>query len=250
MRIGLVGYGRMGQAIERVATARGHAIAGVIRRDTPPDTRTQIAQQSDALIDFSVAQAVPHSVALALDTRTPLVIGTTGWDSQHKSIAQQVEAAGGSVLYAPNFSIAVQVFLQQAVSLAAQLLTLEGWDVAIEEIHHRGKADAPSGTARALATQLQHALENSRTAQYPAPTDSRLTETQFTVGVVRVGSEFGTHRLMLDGPYDWIELTHRAKSREGFAYGAVRAAEWLVGRTGFYIFTQVLPEILRHKEER
>lgn len=250
MRIGLIGYGRMGQATERVATARGHTIAGIIRRDTPPDTRMLIAQQSDTLIDFSVAQAVRDSVALALTTRTPLVIGTTGWDAQCESIAQQVETAGGSVLYAPNFSIAVQVFLQQAVSLAAQLLRLEGWDVAIEEIHHRGKADAPSGTARALATQLQQALENRRTAQYPVPSDQRLPETHFAVGVVRVGSEFGTHRLMLDGPYDWVEITHRAKSREGFAYGAVRAAEWLVGRTGFYTFTQALSEILTHKEER
>jgi len=250
MRIGLIGYGRMGQAVERAATARGHTITGVLRRNTPPDARLQVAQQSDALIDFSLAEAVPANVALALQTRTPLVIGATGWDAQREAIAQQVQAAGGSVLYAPNFSIAVQVFLQQAVSLAAQLLTLEGWDVAIEEIHHRAKADAPSGTARALATRLHHALDNTRAAQYPAPTDHRLPDAQFSVGVVRVGSEFGTHRLMLDGPYDWIELTHRAKSRDGFAYGAVRAAEWLVGRTGFYNFAEVLHEILAHKEER
>jgi 4-hydroxy-tetrahydrodipicolinate reductase len=250
MRIGLIGYGRMGQAVERVATASGHTIAGVIRRDTPLDARLQVAQQSDALIDFSLAEAVPANVALALQTRTPLVIGATGWDAQREAIAQQVQAAGGSVLYAPNFSIAVQVFVQQAVSLAAQLLTLEGWDVAIEEIHHRGKADAPSGTARALATRLQHALDNRRTAQYPAPADRRLPAAHFSVGAVRIGSEFGTHRLMLDGPYDWIELTHRAKSRDGFAYGAVRAAEWLVGRTGFYNFAEVLHEILAHKEER
>jgi len=250
MRIGLIGYGRMGQAVERAATARGHTITGVLRRDTPLDARLQVAQQSDALIDFSHADAVPAHVELALQTRTPLIIGATGWDAQRAAIAQQVQAAGGSVLYAPNFSIAVQVFLQQAVSLAAQLLTLEGWDVAIEEIHHRGKADAPSGTARALATRLQHALDNRRTAQYPAPTDHRLPDAQFSVGVVRIGSEFGTHRLMLDGPYDWIELTHRAKSRDGFAYGAVRAAEWLVGRTGFFTFAEVLHEILAHKEER
>ncbi|BCW95956.1 MAG: dihydrodipicolinate reductase C-terminal domain-containing protein [Fimbriimonadales bacterium] len=250
MRIGLIGYGRMGQAVERVATARGHAIAGVIRRDTPPDQRVQIARQSDALIDFSLADAVPANVALALQTRTPLVIGATGWDAQREAIAQQVRAAGGSALYAPNFSIAVQAFLQHAVSLAAQLLALEGWDVAIEEIHHRGKADAPSGTARALATRLQDALNHTRTAQYPAPADHRLPDAQFSIGVVRLGSEFGAHRLMLDGPYDWIEVAHRAKSRDGFAYGAVRAAEWLVGRTGFFAFAEVLSDILTPKEER
>ena len=92
MQIGLIGYGRMGQAVERVATARGHTIAGVIRRDTPLDARLLVAQQSDALIDFSHADAVPANVALALQTRTPLITGTTGWDAQRDAIAQQVQA--------------------------------------------------------------------------------------------------------------------------------------------------------------
>lgn len=250
MRIGLIGYGRMGQAVERVAMARGHHIVGVIRRETPYTEREAIAQQADALIDFSRADAVPDNVALALTTKTPLVIGTTGWDAHRPDLERQVRAANGSVLHAPNFSIAVQAFLQHAVNLAAQLLQLEGWDVAIEEIHHRGKADAPSGTARALATRLQHALDAKREPVYPLPAERRLDENQFAVGVLRIGSEFGTHRLLLDGPYDWIEITHRAKSRDGFAYGAVRAAEWLIGRTGFFTFQEVLNDILTHREEQ
>ncbi|GIV05046.1 MAG: 4-hydroxy-tetrahydrodipicolinate reductase [Fimbriimonadales bacterium] len=250
MRIALIGYGRMGQAVERVATARGHTVIGVIRRATPPSERESLAHAADALIDFSHASAVAESVDLALRTLRPLVIGTTGWDSQREAIAQRVRETGGSVLYAPNFSVAVQVYLHHAVTLAAQLLRLEGWDVAIEEVHHRGKADAPSGTARALAERLQHATQPPREAVYPAPTEHRLTENQFTVGVLRLGSEFGTHRLLLDGPYDWIEITHRAKSRDGFAYGAVRAAEWLRGRKGFYQFQEVLNEILSYLEEQ
>ncbi|MCS6924252.1 MAG: 4-hydroxy-tetrahydrodipicolinate reductase [Fimbriimonadales bacterium] len=250
MRIGLIGYGRMGQAVERVATARGHHIVGVLRRDASTIEREAIAQQADALIDFSRADAVPEHVNLALRAGKPLVIGTTGWDAHRPDIEQEVRAANGSVLYAPNFSIAVQVFLQHAVNLAVQLLQLDGWDVAVEEIHHRGKADAPSGTARALATRLQQALNLQREAVYPVPADDRLPTNQFAVGVLRLGSEFGTHRLLLDGPYDWIEVVHRAKSRDGFAYGAVRAAEWLVGRTGFFTFQEVLNEILTHKEER
>jgi 4-hydroxy-tetrahydrodipicolinate reductase len=249
MRIALIGYGRMGQAVERVATARGHSIVGVIRHATPAEERESLAHAAHALIDFSHASAVAESVDLALHTRRPLVIGTTGWDGQREAIAQRVREAGGSVLYAPNFSVAVQVYLQHAVALAAQLLQLEGWDVAIEEIHHRGKADAPSGTARALAQRLQHALNPPREAVYPAPADHRLPEHQFAIGVLRLGGEFGTHRLLLDGPYDWIEITHRAKSRDGFAYGAVRAAEWLRGRTGFYHFQEVLNEILSYTED-
>lgn len=250
MRIALIGYGRMGQAVERVAIARGHTVVGVIRRTTPPAERESLARAADALIDFSHASAVAESVDLALRTQRPLVIGTTGWDAQREAIAQRVREAGGSVLYAPNFSVAVQVYLHHAVALAAQLLRLEGWDVAIEEVHHRGKADAPSGTARALAERLQHATQPPREAVYPAPIEHRLGENQFAIGVLRLGSEFGTHRLLLDGPYDWIEITHRAKSRDGFAYGAVRAAEWLRGRTGFYPFQEVLNEILSYTEEQ
>ncbi|MCS7209654.1 MAG: 4-hydroxy-tetrahydrodipicolinate reductase [Fimbriimonadales bacterium] len=249
MNIGLIGYGRMGQAVERVAVARGHHIAGIVRADTPTLERERVAQDADALIDFSRADAVPAHVALALQAGKPLVIGTTGWDMQREAIAQQVHAARGSVLYAPNFSIAVQLFLQHAVNLAAQLLALEGWDMAIEEIHHRGKADAPSGTARALAQRLQRALTAPREAVYPVPATSRLPDHQVAVGVLRLGNEFGTHRLLLDGPYDWIEITHRAKSRDGFAYGAVRAAEWLRGRRGFFALEEILPEILAHREE-
>jgi len=242
MRITLIGYGRMGQAVERVAQARGHTVVGVIRRETPPEERLTLAQQAEVLIDFSHATAVPHHIELALTTQRPLVIGTTGWDSQREQYAQRVREAGGAVLYAPNFSIAVQVFLEQAVALAARLLQLEGWDLAIEEIHHRAKADAPSGTARALAQRLQQTLGKAWSAHLPE--QGRLPEDQFHVSAVRVGHEFGTHRLLLDGPYDFIELTHRAKSREGFAYGAVRASEWLRGRKGFFAFNEVLNEIL------
>ncbi|MCS7301503.1 MAG: 4-hydroxy-tetrahydrodipicolinate reductase [Fimbriimonadales bacterium] len=249
MRIALIGYGRMAQAVERVALARGHTVAGVIRHATPDAEREAIAHAADVLVDFSHADAVAWHVELALRTTRPLVIGTTGWDAQRDALAQRVQQAGGSVLYAPNFSIAVQLYLQHAVALAAQLLQLDGWDVAIEEIHHRGKADAPSGTARALAQRLQDALRPPREAVYPAPADHRLPDGQFAVGVLRIGGEFGTHRLLLDGPYDWLEITHRAKSRDGFAYGAVRAAEWLRGRTGFYAFQAVLTEILTYTEE-
>lgn len=249
MRIALLGYGRMGQAVERVAAARGHTVVGVIRRATPDSEREAIARDADALIDFSHADALTPNLELALRTARPLVIGTTGWDAQREAVALRVQESGGSVLYAPNFSIAVQLYLQHAVNLAAQLLQLDGWDVAIEERHHRGKADAPSGTARALAERLQRALNPPREAVYPAPADHRLPEQQFAIGAVRIGSEFGTHRLLLDGPYDWLEITHRAKSRDGFSYGAVRAAEWLRGRTGFYHFPEVLTEILTHTEE-
>lgn len=249
MRIALLGYGRMGQAVERVAAARGHIVVGIIRRATPNSEREAIARDADALIDFSHADALTPNLELALHTARPLVIGTTGWDAQRETVAQRVQESGGSVLYAPNFSIAVQLYLQHAVNLAAQLLQLDGWDVAIEERHHRGKADAPSGTARALAERLQRALNPPREAVYPTPADHRLPEHQFAIGAVRIGSEFGTHRLLLDGPYDWLEITHRAKSRDGFAYGAVRAAEWLRGRTGFYHFPEVLNEILIHMEE-
>ncbi len=244
MRIGLIGYGRMGQAIERVATARGHSIEGVIRRDTPPEMRLTLARACDVLVDFSHADAVPAHIELAMETERPLVIGTTGWDALRPTLAEQVRQAGGAVLYAPNFSVAVQLFIRHAVALATRLLQLEGWDVAIEEIHHRAKADAPSGTARKIADQIAH--HSQREWSFGVPERGRLLEGQFTVSAIRIGSEFGSHRILLDGPYDWIELTHRAKGREGFAYGAVRSAEWLLhrNRKGFFHLEEVLDEIL------
>lgn len=242
MRIGLIGYGRMGQAVERVATARGHTIEGVIRRDTPPETRLALAHACEVLVDFSHADAVPQNIELALETQRPLVIGTTGWDAHRPHLVERVRQAGGAVLYAPNFSVAVQLFIRHAVALATYLLRLEGWDIAIEEIHHRGKADAPSGTARKLADQIAHRIQ--REWVFSVPERGRLPEPQFEVSAIRVGSEFGTHRILLDGPYDWVELTHRAKGREGFAYGAVRSAEWLLNRTGFWTLEEVLEEIL------
>ncbi|MFQ3610749.1 MAG: 4-hydroxy-tetrahydrodipicolinate reductase [Fimbriimonadales bacterium] len=245
MRITLIGYGRMGQAVERIATGRGHTVLGAIRHTTPTAERFALAREADVLIDFSHADAVPETVALALQTNRPLVIGTTGWDDQRESIAQQVRQAGGSVLYAPNFSIAVQRFIHYAVALASELLRLEGWDVAMEEIHHRGKADAPSGTARKLADHLIAHLQTSHEWVAAPPAQGRLPQEQFVVSAIRLGTEFGTHRLMLDGPYDWIELTHRAKSREGFAYGAVRSAEWLPQHPGFWSFEQVLERVLQ-----
>ncbi len=245
MRITLIGYGRMGQAVERVATARGHTLLGAVRSTTPTPERYALAREAEVLIDFSRAEAVPETVALALETNRPLVIGTTGWDDQREAIAQQVRQAGGTVLYAPNFSIAVQRFIHYAVALASELLRLEGWDVAIEEIHHRGKADAPSGTARKLAERLRAQLETPREWVSAPPTQGRLPEEQFIVSAIRLGAEFGTHRLLMDGPYDWIELTHRAKSREGFAYGAVRCAEWLPQHTGFWNLEEVLDRVLQ-----
>jgi len=242
MRITLIGYGRMGQAVERVAKARGHTLVGIIHHDTPQEVRHTLAHQAEVLIDFSRGDAVPEHVELALSTRRPLVIGTTGWDTQREQLAQRVYQANGAVLYAPNFSIAVQVFLTHAVALATQLLQLEGWDLALEEIHHRAKADAPSGTARTLAHRLEQALHRPWTTALPE--HGGLPDNPFHVSALRLGHEFGTHRLLLDGPYDLIELTHRAKSREGFAYGALRASEWLLGRTGFFAFDEQLHAIL------
>ncbi len=242
MRIGLIGYGRMGQAVERVAIARGHTLEGIIRRDTPPEARLAIARACEVLVDFSHADAVPQHIELAVETQRPLVIGTTGWDAHLPALAERVRQAGGAVLYAPNFSVVVQLFIRHAVALASQLLQLEGWDIAIEEIHHRGKADAPSGTARKLADQIAQRTQREWTPFVPER--GRLPEHQFVVSALRVGNEFGTHRIVLDGPYDWVELIHRAKGREGFAYGAIRSAEWLRNRKGFWTLEQVLEEIV------
>ncbi len=244
MRIVMVGRGRMAQAVLRVAKQRGHEVPGIIHRQTPLEERQHLAHRADVLVDFSHSSAIEDVVTLALEAGRPLVTGTTGWDDQLEAIRRRVEEAGGSMLYAPNFSIAVELFMRSVLHLAKGLARMEGFDLAIEEIHHRHKVDAPSGTAWRLGRRLLEVLPFKRTLLARLPDGERIPGDALVVSALRLGEEFGTHRVYLETPYDRIEVTHRARSREGFAYGAVRAAEWLPEHPGFWRFEEVLEAIL------
>ena len=233
MKIALLGYGKMGQLVEQFAHARGdQVIARFSRQLGSLQERKEELAQADIAIDFSHPLSVLSHLKFCLTLNKPLVIGTTGWEKE-QSIAQElVEKAKGSCFYAPNFSIGIYLF-QHIVAYTASLIhPFQEYDVSGIEYHHRQKVDAPSGTAKVLTHQLLK--------QMP-----RLQHFQFSI--VRGGYFPGTHTLHFDSPIDTLTLTHTARSREGFAQGALMAAEWLLPRQGFFSMEDMMCDYLGEK---
>jgi 4-hydroxy-tetrahydrodipicolinate reductase len=182
-------------------------------------------------IDFSIADAVPKNAEACARARKPLVVGTTGWLSEVENVRRIVEESDGTLIYGANFSIGVQIFYRVAARAAELFRNVEAYDPFIEEAHHKRKRDAPSGTALQLEKIAKHALGR-----------------EVPVSSTRAGYIPGTHRLGFDSAADHIRITHEARSREGFAAGALMAAEWIVGRKGFYEFSEVFDEIINHPD--
>jgi 4-hydroxy-tetrahydrodipicolinate reductase len=230
MKLALIGYGAMGKLIRQLAEHRGHEIAAVVdSADDRAITRALAEKvgQADVAIDFSTADAVRRNIEVCLLTRIPLVEGTTGWNTQLDSVEELVRREGGALIYGANFSIGVNLFYRVADYAAELFAKFPEYETFIEEQHHSRKKDAPSGTALKLKEII-----------------SRHIEKDFSVSATRAGNIPGTHRVGFDGPADQILLEHTARSREGFAAGALIAAEWIVGKKGFYEFADVIDEII------
>lgn len=226
MKIALIGHGGMGRLIERLGSETGHEIGPVIDESAAGWSAEQLAEHlrgTDAVIDFSVAAAVERNVRACLLAGVPLVEGTTGWNDRRDAIRELVEAADGALVFGANFSVGVNLFYR-IVSRAAELVSkFDDYEVFIEERHHSRKKDAPSGTALKLKELLS----------------ADFGET-FSVSSTRAGDIPGTHVVGFDSAPDTIELRHTARNREGFARGAIFAAEWIVGKKGFFEFSQVI----------
>ena len=227
MNIALVGYGKMGRMIEQVATARGHRIAARFDIDNNANGEGLTAEALrgvDVAIEFSTPETVIENVRRLVSLSVPVVVGTTGWYERLGEIEQLVADRNGSLVYSPNFALGVNLFFR-IVREAAQLLAqFPEFDPFLIEQHHRMKKDAPSGTALKLAEQMRQSY-GSRT---PAAVS------------VRAGSIPGTHEVGFDSPAETIVLTHTARNREGFAGGAVLAAEKLAGQRGCFEFAELL----------
>ena len=230
MKIALIGNGAMGQLVAKLAKEQGHEIALTLdSRDADrlkEDVGTEISG-CDVAIDFSVAAAVPKNISLCMVYGVPLVEGTTGWQVNRAELAPQVEEADGALVYGANFSVGAQVFFRIAAKAAEFFQNLESYDVYIEEAHHKRKLDAPSGTAIKLGGIVADHLGR-----------------EVPISSTRAGHIPGTHRVGFDSRADHITLEHVARSREGFAEGALMAARWIVDRKGVYEFTEVFDEIL------
>lgn len=231
MKIALIGFGAMGKLIKTLAENKNHEIAVVIDEADADLSAEELAEKLksiDAAIDFSVAAAVERNVLACLSAKVPLVQGTTGWNAQEDSIRNLVEEANGAFVFGANFSVGVNLFYRIADFASELFAKFDDYETFIEERHHSRKKDAPSGTALKLKDIVAEHITKD-----------------FSVAATRAGNIPGTHIVGFDGTADTIELMHTARSREGFASGAILAAEWIVGKEGFYEFTEVMDEILR-----
>ncbi len=230
MNIGLFGYGKMGRMIEQIAGERGHRIAA--RIDRPEDPAPFEAME--VAIDFSSPEAAFDNISRCLKAGVPVVSGTTGWLERYDEACALCGQTGGAFLYASNFSLGVNLFFEVNAYLARLMEKATGYTVELEEIHHTQKLDAPSGTAISLAEGI---IANS---SYSAWRMESAGQGEIPVHSKRVGDTPGTHRVSYQSAVDRIDLVHTAHSRQGFAVGAVVAAEWLAGKKGVFSMRDVL----------
>ena len=227
MKLALFGFGQMARVVEAHARGAGHQIGAVFTSRNAADA-ARLLPGHDAAIDFSVPGAVLAHVEVCAGAGVPLVEGTTGWHGQESAVRRLIEARGGALVHAANFSVGVNVFYRIVARAAELFRGLDAYDAFIEEAHHARKRDAPSGTALVLKDILLRGL-----ARGDVP-----------VASTRAGQIPGTHRVGFDSAGDQILLVHTARSREAFAAGAVLAARWLAGRQGMYAFADVLDNVL------
>lgn len=226
--LALIGHGRMGKLVEELAPGHGFQ---VVERLSSADHQIDAArfQGIDVAIDFSTAAAVPETAQRLAPLGVPLVVGTTGWQESLRQVRDTVEKHQAGFLHGANFSIGVQVFYKLAEAAAKLLAGETSYEAWLYEIHHSKKKDAPSGTA----LQLRRVMEGAGWSR------------GIDVASNRAGAIPGTHQVGFDSEADTITLQHTARSRAGFAHGALRAARWMIGRRGFYEFSEVWEQIVR-----
>ncbi len=230
MKIALLGYGKMGKVIEQIALERGHEI--VLKKDQ--NNTFDGLENADVAIDFSVPDSAVTNISSCLENGIPVISGTTGWLADYKTMVDLCQKNNGSFIYASNFSLGVNVFFELNDYLAKMMANLKQYQVSMEEIHHTQKLDAPSGTAITLAEGI---IKNTNYSQWTLE-NPKANEIQ--IEAKRIENVPGTHSIFYDSTVDQIEIKHTAHSREGFALGAVVAAEWLVGKKGVFSMKDVL----------
>lgn len=230
MKIALLGYGKMGKVIEQIALQRGHSI---VLKKSSTDTFLGI-ETADVAIDFSVPQSAVENITYCLQNNIPVVSGTTGWLDHYDTMVDLCKAKNGAFIYGSNFSLGVNLFFELNAYLAKMMSKFKDYHVSMEEIHHTQKLDKPSGTAISLAKDI---IANSTKTDWSIENNN---ETNIYIDVKRLENVPGTHSILYKSEVDSIEITHTAHNRNGFALGAVLAAEWLFGKKGVYTMRDVL----------
>jgi 4-hydroxy-tetrahydrodipicolinate reductase len=245
MRYSLVGYGRMGHAIDAVASSRGHSRVAIADGPVRDEAEWARVGSADVAFEFTVGDSAERNVLALLAAGVPVVCGTTGWSPSEALRRIAREAPVGLVL-APNFSVGMNLFCRVVGHAAALLGRIGLHEAYIHETHHRGKRDVPSGTARRLAATLVEADPRWETIVEGHPAAPVPSGAVHVTGS-RAGAEPGMHRVGFDGPDEQIILEHQARGRDGFALGAVLAAEWLGRRPGLHAFDAVVDALLAQR---
>lgn len=243
MKIVLLGYGKMGQLIEKFAQKRGHDIVLIVDANNREAITAEDLENADVAIDFSTPDAALENISLCFEAGLPIVVGTTGWYEHLHEVKEICLDAEQALLYGSNFSIGVNVFFHINKMLAKAMDPYKQYDVQVEEIHHIHKLDAPSGTAITIAEGI---LDNSTTKEtwvneVVGSADAGLINKpdELLIESLRIEEVPGTHTVLYSSEVDQIEFKHTAHNRDGFALGAVVAAEWLQGKKGFYQVTEI-----------
>jgi 4-hydroxy-tetrahydrodipicolinate reductase len=237
MKIALIGYGKMGQIIERFAIERGHEIVLKIGTANLDEFTSSNLRKADVAIDFSKPDSAIKNIHTCFDANVPVVVGTTGWYGQLQEIKDECMSRNNTLLYGSNFSIGVNLFFHINEVLAKMMNNYPAYDVQVEEIHHTQKLDSPSGTAMTIAEEIIENIDRKKEWINELDSDPNvevIKPEQLLIASQRIENIPGTHTVIYSSEVDEIEIRHTAHNRAGFALGAIVAAEWLQDKQGFY----------------
>ena len=236
MKIALIGYGKMGKAIETIALKRGHDIVLRVSIDNLEDNTVEKIKAADVAIEFTGPDSAYDNIIRCMEAGVPVVCGSTGWLDRAEGIRQKCQKEGKAFLYASNFSVGVNIFFEVNKRLAALMASHPDYEVSVAEIHHTEKKDAPSGTAITLAEQILEKIPRKK--GWVNHNSDNLEE--LTIVSERIDPAPGTHKILYSSAIDEIEIIHTAHNREGFATGAVLAAEFIYNKKGLFSMKDVL----------
>lgn len=236
MKIALIGYGKMGKEIEKIALERGHNITIIIDQNNSEDISSPTFKQADVAIEFTTPYSALNNIRTCVDSNVPVVCGSTGWHDHLAEVTEYVNSHGGALFYSSNYSLGVNIFFKINQYLASIMSKFNDYSVEVEEWHHNQKLDSPSGTAITIAEDILKS--------YPTKTEwvNQSVNDKSKLGIIsiRKGEIPGTHTVSYNNSVDLISITHEAKSRQGLALGAVLAAEFLAKKKGVYTMNDLL----------
>lgn len=236
MIIALIGYGKMGKEIEKIAISRGHKIGLKIDVTNQNDLTVENLQKCDVAIEFTIPDSAINNYKLCFEAGVPVVSGTTGWLDKKDEVYQKCAETNGTFFYGSNFSVGVNLFFELNKKLADLMAPRSEYDVEMTEVHHTQKLDAPSGTAISLADDILEKLSSKNSWV----NDQTPAEGEMNIKSERVGQVPGIHTIKYESEIDFVEITHSAKSRQGFAFGAVLAAEYCLNNKGILTMKDLL----------